>query len=52
MRYNLYYLFREDQKKHPIDTAADHRILQALMALFRQKHPAKPPPKEDTHCKS
>ena len=49
MHYNLYYLLREDQKKHPLSPAADARILRAITDYYRHKPPpgkAQPPPKK------
>lgn len=39
MHYNLYYLLREDQKRHPISGAADQRILRAISDYYRHRPP-------------
>jgi hypothetical protein len=35
MHYNLYYILREDQKKHPISPEADARIRENLQKFFQ-----------------
>lgn len=40
MRYNLYYLLREDQKRHPISGEADGRIRKAISDYYRHKPPS------------
>ena len=38
MRYNLYYLFKEDQSKHPLDPTVNELLLNRIKQLL-----AKPP---------
>ena len=49
MRYNLYYLFKEDQEKNPLDPTISIRLLQKLEQLYQQRPPdnANPPPTPD-----
>lgn len=50
MHYNLYYLLREDQKRHPLAEEADLRIRAAVKEYYRHRPPPEPeskPPDED-----
>lgn len=39
MRYNLYYIFREEQTRHPIPPERVAQLLKLLEALGRKEKP-------------
>ena len=39
MRYNLYYILREDQKRHPLSYEADCRIRAAVKHFYLHRPP-------------